>query len=69
MKNRLGIFLQHLQQNRHPPQTRHPERSASQICRITERLIGAESKDPGDADRSTLFGVFNHQARTWTFEG
>ncbi len=34
------------------------ERSASQICRVTKRLIGAESKDPGDADLSMLFGVF-----------
>ena len=35
-------FLQNL------PQNRHPERSASQIYRVKERL-GAESKDPGCA--------------------
>ena len=31
------------------PQNRHPERSASQICRVPQRLSGAESKDPKDA--------------------
>jgi hypothetical protein len=30
------------------PQNRHPERSASQIYRVMQRM-GAESKDPGDA--------------------
>jgi hypothetical protein len=29
-------------------QNRHPERSASQICRVTRSLL-AESKDPGGA--------------------
>jgi len=28
------------------PQNRHPERSASQIYRVEQRLVGAESKDP-----------------------
>jgi hypothetical protein len=31
------------------PQNRHPERSASQICRLDPALEGAESKDPGGA--------------------
>ena len=31
------------------PQNRHPEWSASQACRVTQRLSGAESKDPKDA--------------------
>jgi hypothetical protein len=52
-----------------PPQNRHPERSASQICRITERLIGAESKDPGDADLSMLFGVFQPPSPHLDLEG
>jgi hypothetical protein len=31
------------------PQNRHPERSASQIYRVTQRFDGAESKDLGGA--------------------
>ena len=32
-----------------PQQSRHPERSASRIYRVTRRFDGAESKDPEDA--------------------
>jgi hypothetical protein len=31
------------------PQNRHPERSASQIDRVVQGLVAAESKDPGGA--------------------
>jgi hypothetical protein len=40
------------------PQKRHPERSASQIYRVTQ-LDGAESKDPGDA-------YLTHAVRTFS---
>src|SRR5580704_13727134 len=43
-----------------PRKRRHPERSASQIYRITG-FYGAESKDPGDACWQTLFGAFRPQ--------
>ncbi len=46
----------------HPKQNRHPERSASQICRIT-RVYGAKSKDLGDACSQMLFGAFRPQTR------
>src|SRR5580700_7893880 len=39
-----------------PPQSRHPERSASQIYR-KQGVLSAESKDPGDARWQMLFGV------------
>jgi hypothetical protein len=32
-----------------PRQSRHPERSASQMDRVTQRFTGAESKDLGGA--------------------
>jgi hypothetical protein len=40
------------------PQNRHPERSASQIFSVTQRLMGAESKDPEDEILSMLLGAF-----------
>jgi hypothetical protein len=40
------------------PQKRHPERSASQLYRVTQRS-GAESKDPGGAD-------LTHAARSFS---
>jgi hypothetical protein len=43
-----------------PRQSRHPERSASQIYR-NRGLYGAESKDPGDACRQMLLGAFRPQ--------
>ena len=39
-----------------PPQSRHPERSASEIYR-KRRALSAESKDPGDAFWQMLLGV------------
>jgi hypothetical protein len=44
-----------------PPETRHPERSASQIYRIRRGSYGAESKDPGDARWQMLFQAFPPQ--------
>jgi hypothetical protein len=46
-----------------PRQSRHPERSASQIDR-KQRLYGAESKDPGDACWQMLLGAFRPQTTT-----
>jgi hypothetical protein len=44
------------------PQNRHPERSASQIYRVIQRLCGAESKDLGGA-------CFTHGARSFSTTG
>src|SRR5580704_11483572 len=46
-----------------PRQSRHPERSASQIDR-KQRLYGAESKDPGDVCWQMLLGAFRPQTTT-----
>ena len=45
------------------PQTRHPERSASQIDRVTEPC-GAESKDLGGAPFTMLLELFDHRSLT-----
>jgi hypothetical protein len=47
------------------PQTRHPERSASQIDRLTQRVCGAESKDLGAAYLSSKRPT-DSAARAWT---
>ena len=41
----LSFFCTFNQLYSSPPTNRHPERSASQICRVTPVLDGAESKD------------------------
>jgi hypothetical protein len=42
-----------------PQQSRHPERSASQIYGLTQRFNGAESKDPGGAYLTEAVGIFS----------
>jgi hypothetical protein len=55
----LGCFSSNL------PQNRHPERSASQIYRVVQRL-GAESKDLEGAYPTHAVGTLSTtEARTW----
>src|ERR1700722_14474490 len=65
----LSRFLHQTRCFQFPPKKRHPERSASQIYRITDgfmarsrtELLGRHRGNPGDASWQMLFGAFRPQ--------
>ena len=50
--NLIGMFLSKL------PQSRHPERSASQIYRVTQRSVARSRRTPAVLVLPMLLGVF-----------
>jgi hypothetical protein len=52
VRRRLGCFSSKL------PQSRHPERSASQICRVIQGLVARSRRTPAVLILPMLFGAF-----------